>query len=362
MSKTIDEVTQEELESLYLENDWDVKKIAGILNCTVQKVYTKFSSFYNTEEEIQNLVYKFRITGGALFNKLSHVVYQRSLKYHIKYYHILLDELIIYLKKNYSFIEIAKKYKISEYNIKLIFCNYFSTIEDFKYLIEIFKFENYKEFQNIFPLLSKKAIKLGIKACQLFPNSKRWLGEFRKDFEKAKNYILIELGCKTATELLKKDLSFYDNIWCEFNNKQKELIFPGVTNGSSWETAMNSSIQKEFPDCKIISQKTFEDCKNINQLRFDLALYSPSGKLIALIEIQGKTHFTKVYKNEKRTKFENIRKRDIIKYEYCKKNNIPLFYFTYEPSLVEKYGYPYFVYTDFEELVKAIRELLQKVS
>lgn len=120
---------------------------------------------------------------------------------------------------------------------------------------------------------------------------------------------------------------------------------------------MEVDLQKEFSDFTIIAQKRFDDCRNINQLPFDFALYSPTGKLIALIEVHGPSHFTEVYGN-----YKEVRKRDIIKYEYCKKNNIPIFYFTYEPSLVEKYDYPYYVYTVFEELVQKIKELLQKVS
>lgn len=345
MSKTIDEVTQDELESLYLENNLDVKKIAKILGCNVRELRTKFKSYYNNKE-------------------------------------------------------------------------------DFLRLIRVFSLNNYMKFRDTFPYLLRKANSLGIKARELFLNtSLRDLSEYKKDIEKTRNYILNELKCKNAREIQKKDPSFALNVWryLDINDKlfifpnlrqtinhlnyikrfnsvfeavlnyvkennikntielhknstqmyryflsltpeEKELIFPGCTSGSGWEIRMKESLQKEFSDCTIIAQKTFDDCKNSRLLPFDLALYSPSGNLIALIEIHGKTHFTKVYNSIERNRFENIRKRDILKYEYCKKNNIPLFYFTYEPSLIEKYGYPYPIHTDFEELVKAIRELLQKVS
>lgn len=413
MSKTIDEVTQDELESLYLENDWDVKKIAEKTGWNKYAIGYKFASFYDTPEKRQDLIYRFKIVNSVVLRKLSTSIYNKRKS--IIYYQIPLDELIESYKNNDSFKDIAKEYRTTEYTIIMYFNSQINTQEDYDNIKKEFNIKTFKEFEKKFPGFCKKGRKLGI----LSSVSVRDFSEFIGDIEKIRKYMVNDLGCNKPKELRKKDAAFYFNVWCnlsdeeklyifpnyqiprktikyvlKFNShyeavehyvvknkiknvdelfkswptlytdyflpltpKEKELILPGCTSRSGWEKKMEVDLQKEFSDFTIIAQKRFDDCKNINLLPFDFALYSPTGKLIALIEVHGPSHFTEVYGN-----YKGVRKRDIIKYEYCKKNNIPLFYFTYEPSLVEKYGYPYFVYTDFEELVKAIRELLQKVS
>lgn len=415
MSKTIDEVTQDELESLYLENDWDVKKIAEKMGWDENKIKRKFSSFYKNEEKIQELVNKFKIVNMSVLKKLSSGLESRreKEKFTIIFYRIPLEEIIDSLLKNLSFKNISKKYKSNELVVREFFYDYFNKKEDFIKLIETFNIKNSTQFYKMFQQLYFKSLKLGY---DLFP--KRNLDELRKNIKKLKIYIRKELKCKNLEDLKRKDSSLVKYVWlnlpiedklyifpnlrqeidwvsyinkfnnkfeavlyyvrknniktsvelsirarqlydiyCFFGNEQKEIIFPGVTSGSGWERRAGSDLQKEFSNCTVISQKKFEDCKNIKQLPFDISLYSPSGKLICLVEIHGATHFTEVHGS-----FNRTRKTDIIKYEYCKKNNIPLFYFTYDPSLIEKYDYPYYVYTDFEELVQKIKELLQKVS
>lgn len=416
MSKTIDEVTQEELEQLYLENDWDVKKIAEKMGWSEYKIKCKFASFYDTVEKRQNLVYRFKIINSKNFKKLSLALYKKQLSLSINYYQIPLDELINSYKINNSFVEVTKKYKTNEIVIRdYFFYPQINTLEDYNKIIKEFNIKTAREFNRKFKSLYLKSKKLGIKLPFV-----RDFSEFIGNLKKTKEYITDKLKCTSATELQKKDYYFHKNVWCsltdeeklsilpnfqiqssvikyvsKFNtpfeaiqyyviknnlkstdelyknwailyinyflllsNEEKELIFPGCTKGKGWEIKMEEDLQREFSDYTIVSQKKFDDCKSIRKLPFDFALYPPSGsKLIALIEVHGGFHFKNGHES-----LEEVRKRDIIKYEYCKKNNIPLFYFTYEPSLVEKYGYPYFVYTDFEELMKAIRELLQKVS
>ena len=324
-------------------------------------------------------------------------------------------------KENYHYLNIIKdrlqlnKINIDEFyelvKLGIDICNNKSNNK----IIKEFNIKTAREFNRKFKSLYLKSKKLGIKLPFV-----RDFSEFIGNLKKTKEYITDKLKCTSATELQKKDYYFHKNVWCsltdeeklsilpnfqiqssvikyvsKFNtpfeaiqyyviknnlkstdelyknwailyinyflllsNEEKELIFPGCTKGKGWEIKMEEDLQREFSDYTIVSQKKFDDCKSIRKLPFDFALYPPSGsKLIALIEVHGGFHFKNGHES-----LEEVRKRDIIKYEYCKKNNIPLFYFTYEPSLVEKYGYPYFVYTDFEELVKAIRELLQKVS
>ena len=65
MKKKLDEVTQNELESLYLENNLDVKKIAEKTGWINTKIGLKFSSFYNTENEI-----------GMLLGQMSELIFR----------------------------------------------------------------------------------------------------------------------------------------------------------------------------------------------------------------------------------------------------------------------------------------------
>ena len=66
---TIDSINKQELESLYLKYDLDKNSIAEELGCSIRKLDIKFSSFYNTREEIQELVYKFKIISDLQYNK-----------------------------------------------------------------------------------------------------------------------------------------------------------------------------------------------------------------------------------------------------------------------------------------------------
>jgi len=76
---------------------------------------------------------------------------------------------------------------------------------------------------------------------------------------------------------------------------------------------------------------------NTRPYQFDFALLNNDNKLLGLIEYQGDIHFT--YRedswNDKKA-FEERIKRDKIKFEYCKKNNIKLYYITYKDNIEEK--------------------------
>ena len=96
------------------------------------------------------------------------------------------------------------------------------------------------------------------------------------------------------------------------------------------------------------SEKTYPDLKNISHLRFDF--YLPEYN--TLVEYHGCQHFDP---NDRRYS-ENAIERDHLKYDYAKKNNIPLLYFTNEVKIYEKYGYFTEVITDSDTLIKRIKE------
>lgn len=80
----------------------------------------------------------------------------------------------------------------------------------------------------------------------------------------------------------------------------------------------------------------FEDLKgNKFNLRFDFAIFDSSKNLSFLLEFQGIQHFTNAF-NKKQEEFEMDLKRDLLKKEYCKNNNIPLYEITYVENIEKK--------------------------
>lgn len=71
---------------------------------------------------------------------------------------------------------------------------------------------------------------------------------------------------------------------------------------------------------KFKKEFSFDDLKDMGKLKFDFAIFNKNDKLIKLIEYQGIQHFDK--KNPYYS--EEGLKRDEMKREYCKKENIPL--------------------------------------
>lgn len=70
-------------------------------------------------------------------------------------------------------------------------------------------------------------------------------------------------------------------------------------------------------------QYKFEDCKLKYVLRFDFAILN-NGKLLGLIEYDGKQHFEPIEFFGGEKGFLNTQERDKIKNTYCELNNIPL--------------------------------------
>lgn len=94
----------------------------------------------------------------------------------------------------------------------------------------------------------------------------------------------------------------------------------------------------EKHNIEYINQKTFDDCKDKILLRFDK--YIPSYNLC--IEYDGLHHFQpvifgKMSKNESYKNFKETQKRDKIKNNYCKNQNIPILRikYTLSPKQVE---------------------------
>lgn len=85
------------------------------------------------------------------------------------------------------------------------------------------------------------------------------------------------------------------------------------------------------------SQKRFEECKNKRSLPFDF--YIPSKKL--LIEYDGIQHFEPIsFGGDASKNFVQTKKNDLIKEEFCKKNNLKLL------------RIPYWDYSNIDSILK----------
>ena len=103
----------------------------------------------------------------------------------------------------------------------------------------------------------------------------------------------------------------------------------GCNSGSSGEK-MVEDILKSL-DVKYQKQYTFSDCIDKQQLRFDFAIMK-NEKVDFLIEYDGKQHFEPIEYFGGLEEYQDRIRKDNIKNEYCKKNNIPLYRFTYAES------------------------------
>lgn len=81
-------------------------------------------------------------------------------------------------------------------------------------------------------------------------------------------------------------------------------------------------------------QYTFNDCKNVYILRFDFGILH-NGKLLGLIEYDGKQHFEPIEFFGGENGFNKTQERDKIKNTYCQTHNIPLLRLPYTLSLNE---------------------------
>jgi hypothetical protein len=69
-------------------------------------------------------------------------------------------------------------------------------------------------------------------------------------------------------------------------------------------------------------QSTFNGCKSTNLLRFDFAI--KDNDVLFLVEYDGAQHFRSVEFFGGEEGFKNLQKRDTIKNQYCRDNNVPL--------------------------------------
>ena len=157
------------------------------------------------------------------------------------------------------------------------------------------------------------------------------LEELKKKFEEY-GYIL------ESVEYIDKKLFIYYRCKKHIDKLQK-IQYCNFLNGSGCAYCRRSKGEREIErilkkyKINFEEQKDFPGCVNINPLLFDF--YLPDYNLC--IEYQGRQHFQlanfygkQLDKKIMEENFEKQKKRDKIKYDYCKNNNINLLYITYK--------------------------------
>lgn len=258
----------------------------------------------------------------------------------------ILEETNPVIYKNFCKLTIEEKDRLLPY--KGIYSN-FNTKEDFKKFITDNNIKTRSEFDDNYSrvyklfcgclteeekneiLPRKNTIKYFLKTYsdfEKFINENNIVSKsyFYRDFPKA--YLLFN-------ELLTKD--------------ERDTLLPPVTIPSGELSLMSLFEINKF---EYVTQKTFDDLESSKKKKLRYDFYLPD--LNVLVEYQGHQHF------DKNNMFydPNSIVRDKLKFDYAKKNNIPIFYFTYEKNLYEKFGYFTEVITDSDILIKEIKKLV----
>lgn len=138
-------------------------------------------------------------------------------------------------------------------------------------------------------------------------------------------------------------LSEYENmnskvkIICQDHGVFKQIAHSHIY-GSGCPTCKDSKGEREIKilldEYKInyIKEYSFIDCKLINKLRFDF--YLPEKN--TCIEFDGEHHFRPIEYYGGEVEFKKIIKRDKIKSDFCKKNNINLIRVRYDDNIKNK--------------------------
>lgn len=116
----------------------------------------------------------------------------------------------------------------------------------------------------------------------------------------------------------------------------------GCRTQSFGESYVGSLLEKMKID--FLPQYSFDDCKYIYILHFDFAIFN-NGKLLGLVEYDGRQHFEPVNLFGGQEEFEKTKIRDEIKNTYCKTNSIPLLRIPYTMSIkdIEEKLYEYYL-------------------
>ena len=173
----------------------------------------------------------------------------------------------------------------------------------------------------------------GCRQCgnEILANMKRKdKGQYIEDLKRINSNIIL-IGEYINAHIPTKHKCLIDNH--EWNAKPNNILSGTgcpVCNESFGERQIRQWLDKN--NIMYESQKVFKNCCNINTLPFDF--YLPDYNVV--IEYQGEQHYKPIdyFGGEKNFKMQQ--KRDNIKREYCKNNNIRLLEIPYYDSVEEK--------------------------
>lgn len=146
-------------------------------------------------------------------------------------------------------------------------------------------------------------------------------------------YVIEEYVNARTPILMRRKCGHYHRISPDNALRGKGCLHCGIKQSKYMDFVENYFLKNNIT---YIKEKRFDLCKNIRTLPFDY--YLP--KYNECIEVDGEFHFDRnsVYINN-RSKYEEVHKRDLIKNEFCKKENIRLL------------RLPYFEFENFEKIL-----------
>ena len=254
----------------------------------------------------------------------------------------ILEEIDPIMYKNFCKLTIEEKDRLLPY--KGIYNN-FNTKEDFKKFITDNNIKTRGEFDDNYSRVYKlfRSSLTEEEKNEILPRkyTTKYFLKTYSDFEKFINENNIVSRSYFYRDFPKAYLLFNELL----TKDERDTLLPPVTIPSGELSLMSLFEINKF---EYVTQKTFDDLKSSKKLRYDFFVFNK-----VLVEYQGHQHF------DKHSRFyePNGIVRDKLKFDYAKKNNIPILYFTYEKNLYEKFGYFTDVITDSDILIEKIKEI-----
>lgn len=175
----------------------------------------------------------------------------------------------------------------------------------------------------------------GARCPHCFGTFRKTTTEFKKDV-----YDLVGDEFTVLGEYLnnKADITMRHNKCGRIYTTKPNCFLNGNRCAECYESSGEEAVASYLDEKEIHYEReyTFEDCFNINVLRFDFALFKEK-ELITLIEYQGQQHYAPVKLFGGEEAFGKQIKRDKIKRDYCKDNNIPLIEIPYTEKDIGRY-------------------------
>lgn len=146
-------------------------------------------------------------------------------------------------------------------------------------------------------------------------------------------YLYNKTNCSTCREKVIITCPKHGDFWQVVGEHLKGAGCPKC-NQSKGEAQIEAFLKER--NINYTSEYRFKDCRNKIPLPFDFAVFDKYKNLLCLIEYQGKQHFEPVNSFGGKKSFEEQQKRDKIKRDYCKRNNIKLYIISYKEDLIKK--------------------------